>query len=126
MGQEDTPRNLRKNVLSGIRTYEYQRARKFLIASACTGALSLAGVVGSLWYLVVTIPQTSFYYYLSLVFTDTDLVLPYWKEFALSLAETAPLFGIALVLVGVVVFLLSLRTFVGHTTRSNVLPSFSM
>jgi len=124
--EKENIHNLRKNILSGIHKYEYRQARNFLVLSAVTGTMSLAGIVGSVWYLAATLTQTSFYHYLSLVFTDADLVLPYWKEFVLSLAETLPLFGITLILVGVVAFLLSLRTFVGNISHRSALPSFSI
>lgn len=126
MGQNPTLQSLRKNILSGIQVYEYRRAKRFLALSAVAGAVSLIGLVGSIWYLATSLYQTSFYYYSTLVFTDTDLVLSYWREFFLSLAETLPVFGVTLVLAGLVAFLLSVRAIVDYRERRGPRPSFGV
>ena len=60
--------------------------------------LSCLALVPALRYASQELSQSSFFDYLSLAFSDGGTVLAYWREFVLSLAESAPVFGIAMVL----------------------------
>jgi len=53
--------------------------------------------------------ESGFYSFFSLLFSDTEIVLVYWENFAQSLLETLPVLGLAVLLDTVAVFLESLK-----------------
>lgn len=92
------PKGLRQSILLNIARAEYQRARKFLFASAVVIPAALAGVFFAAQYLDQSFQQSGFYEYLSLVFSGDGTILAYWKELLYSLVETMPVFGAAVFL----------------------------
>lgn len=122
MDQLQPPSELRKNILLQIVREEHHRAKNYVLASVATASVSVMGVIFSINYVAQAISASSFYQYLSLLFSDPDVVLSYWKEFVLSLVESLPFFAITLVLVAVVVLMLSVRVF---TSNSQRVPSLS-
>jgi hypothetical protein len=56
--------------------------------------------------------ESGFYSFFSLFFSDTEIVLAYWENFAQSLLETLPVLGLAVFLTTVAVFLESLKMLV--------------
>ena len=96
---------------------ERRRAIVFLFVSAQTALVSVAGIVFSAWYAMQGLRESSFYAYYS-------LVLAYWKEFVLSLADTIPFMEITVVFVAVAVFLVSVRI-LAQNMRFGLSPSFS-
>lgn len=103
---------------------EHRRARTYLIGSSAAISLSAAGIIFSFQYLIQSFFQSNFYTYLSLLFSDPDVALIYWREFTLSLIETTPLFEITLSLIAVVTLLISIRVFVNNM-RGVFVPSFT-
>ena len=103
---------------------ERRRAIVFLFVSAQTALVSVAGIVFSAWYAMQGLRESSFYAYFSLVLSDPDIVLAYWKEFVLSLADTIPFMEITVVFVAVAVFLVSVRI-LAQNMRFGLSPSFS-
>jgi len=91
-------KELSLGVLLRIRRYEQRVARiKFVLLSASSfiSGIALVPVVS---YAVSGFASSGFYEYLSLLYSDGIAVLPYWEEFALTLAEAVPVFEISLVL----------------------------
>ncbi len=103
-------KELRSAVLSGLRQEERRRARVYLSISALVGIFSLAGLYASIRYVIEALYQSGFFTYLSLLFSDTSAVFAYWQEFAFSLAETLPFWGIVASLSMFGFLLISLRT----------------
>lgn len=111
MDQFQPSKDLQKNIILQIRKEEYRRAKNYLIASFATVVVSVVGVVFSIRYVLQGISEASFYRYMSLLFSDPDIVLSYWRQFMLSLVESLPFFAITLVLVATVAFMISIRAF---------------
>jgi hypothetical protein len=91
---------------------EERRRRKVVIRSACFGILSVAAVAALVpaWQEFYTeIGQTGFLKFASLLFSDVGAAVVYWKDFAVALAESFPVVGVAAVLASVFVLLFSLR-----------------
>lgn len=107
------PKELLDAVLSRVRLEQKRAARReiFLVGSLALG--SLVAIIPAISYFLNSLIQSSFYQYLSLVFSDGTSVLTFWKEMIMSLAESLPLLGLVGVLTIVVVFLWS----VSRTTR---------
>src|SRR3989344_4427907 len=106
----ELPPNLRARVLLGVRKEEIKRARVFLLASALVIPASLVGFWFVLQYL-----QTSFYSYLSLIFSDPDVVLAYWQQFLLVLLEALPVASMIVALIVFGALLTALKLFVENS-----------
>lgn len=68
---------------------------------------SLAVMILSFQYVAREFYQSGFYQYFSLIFSDGAVIMTSWKEFVLSLAETAPIMKIIIFLSAVFAFLVS-------------------
>lgn len=114
----DTPRpskTLRGHIISGVKGYERRRARLYLLISGVGVPLSIAGIIFSVAYIGRELNHSSFYQYFSLLFSDTDVVFSYWREFAFSIAESIPVIGFMLALAALAALLASIRVFVANT-----------
>ena len=117
-------KELRQKILFSINKEEIQRAKTYFLVSMTTALVSIFGLIFSVRFMVQEFYQSSFYSYLSLVFSDPNTLVSYWKELSMSLLETLPILGITISLIAVYSFLFSIRTLVKNT-RGILLPSFS-
>ncbi|HMP67596.1 MAG TPA: hypothetical protein PKA60_02510 [Candidatus Paceibacterota bacterium] len=124
MDRLELPNGLRGKILASIKHEEIRRARIYVLGALSTVVASSLGAVFAFKYMLQGFYQTSFYSYFSLLFSDPDIALSYWKELSLSLVEALPLLGITLSLVAIAVLLTSLRVFV-RNAKPNLMPSFS-
>ena len=111
----ELPPNLRARVLLGVRQEEIKRARVFLLVSALIIPASLVGFWFVLHYLLASFYQTSFYSYLSLIFSDPDVVLAYWQQFLLVLLEALPVASMIVALIVFGALLTALKLFVENS-----------
>ena len=89
-----------------------REARVIRIKSWCyatVGVLSLGWLIVAVKELAKAFTQSGFYEYLSLAFSDGGAVVSYWKEFALTLADSLPVTSIILCLVAVFMLLVSIK-----------------
>jgi len=114
MDHFEPSKELRQGILRTIAREELQRAKNYLLISLATASVSIVGTVFAIIYAAQSLYQSSFYQYSSLLFSDADIVLSYWREFALTLAESLPFLAITLVLVAIVTFMVSLRLFTNN------------
>lgn len=109
LGNPAIPVGLRDSVLARI---DNEVRRASIIRLAVFVPLTLiAGVatVVSFQYLARETAQSGLSEYLSILFSDGGTMLSYWKEFLISLAEAAPVFGMAVFLGAVLSLLGSLK-----------------
>lgn len=99
-------KELRNNILLGIKQEERRRAKVYLFAYTSIVPLSLIGVVLSVRYVSEGFYQSGFYEYLSLLLSGDSTVYAYWKELSLSLVDSMPIIGIItfLVALGILVW----------------------
>lgn len=109
MERPKPPAQLREAVLSSIRTAERKSARRSLAVSILVAGLSLGGLAYSALYLVGVLHASGSYSYVSLVFSDPDIILDYWQYVALSFVESAPVAAIIAILSAVWLTLASAR-----------------
>lgn len=109
IGEIKAKEGLRNKVLLAIRKKEQKRARFFAFSS-------LIFIVPSVWALFIytksvfeALYSSGFSEYLSLIFSDTDIVFAYWREFSLSLVESIPFANIIIVLILAVLVAFSAR-----------------
>jgi hypothetical protein len=90
---------------------ERRRVARFrFIGMGAVAGLSAIAMVPTAQYTMGEFYQSGFYQYSSLLFSDGGSMLPFWKEFTITLAESAPLLGITLSLALVFVLLGSLQS----------------
>lgn len=112
MGDYQTPAGLRERVLARVRQGERHRALRYLSVSAAVAVCSLLAIVWSGRLVWAGFSASGSLVYFSLLFSDTGAILPLWREFTLSLAESLPVLALAGALVASMLFLVSLRGFV--------------
>lgn len=76
---------------------------------------SAVAFIPALRMLESSLAQSGFMEFLSLIFSDSGIVLAYWQDFGLLLLESLPVMGIVAVLALALVFLESLRFFAKHS-----------
>lgn len=118
MDQFKPSKELRENILFQIVKEEGRRAKNYLLVSFITTTASIVGVIFSAQYVMQAVYQSSFYRYLSLLISDSDIVLSYWQQFTLSLVESMPFFAVTLALVAIVILMVSIRVFTNNARRS--------
>jgi hypothetical protein len=87
------------------------------------GLTSLAGLVPAFQILLNDLAHSGFYEYFSLLFSDGGSMLTYWKELALSLAESLPTMSIIFTLSLFFVCFLSLKYLVKQIFKNQLTDS---
>lgn len=103
------PTELQGLVLARINSEAARLSRIRLAIFVPLVLASSVGVVSSFQYLTQVASQSGFSSYLSIIFSDGSTMLSFWKEFLISLAETAPVFGATIFLGTVLAFMGSLK-----------------
>lgn len=124
MDRSEPPKGLRGKILASIEHEEIRRARIYVFAALTTITASSLGAVFAFKYMFQGFYQSSFYSYFSLLLSDPDVAVSYWKELSLSLVETAPFVGITLSLIALAAILTSMRVLVNNA-RPHLMPSFN-
>lgn len=106
------PSKLREAILGSIRSEERRKARIYITVSSATLLVSVIGFIFSVRYLFQIFQTSEFYTYFSLVFSDPDIVLGYWQDIALSLAESLPILALTMLLIAIWISLASVRIMV--------------
>ena len=124
MAMQELPERLRASVLTSIRATEYRRARKYVAIAAITLLISSIGLILATISLTKTLYASEFYSYVTLVFSDPDVALGYWKYIALALAESLPVVAVVIALGFVLTALASIRV-IANNIRMALSPSFN-
>jgi hypothetical protein len=123
MNYETTPcpAGFEQTIIKNIRTAEIKAdKRSFIVRWFGLGSLSLAslaGTIASAIYLVDAMNTSGTFQYISLALSDSGSVSSYWKELLLSVLESVPAFGIAVLLAAVGLFLWSAARTLRSTPR---------
>jgi|SRR3989339_998318 len=107
--QIDPPKGLYENILAEIKHKKIRSARIWLSfwSFAFSGlSIFLISTAQNAFY---QISQSGLLKYLSLIVSDWDMALTYWKELALSIVESTPLLEITLVLSTILILLVVLK-----------------
>jgi len=73
------------------------------------GVLSLSGSIFSIKILIEQLSKLGFFDYLSLVFSDSGIIVTYWKEYIMTLAESLPIFSLNLSFFLLFILFISIR-----------------
>ena len=101
MAQEydfEPPERLYGNILIRIEREKIRAARIRFAVLGTTALASTLALIPAYQYAASEFTQSGFLQYLSVVFSDSSIAAVYWKEFALTLAESAPVLGATILL----------------------------
>lgn len=100
---------LLSKIFNRIDQEEEKKTQIRVIITRIVGGLSFVALFPIFFNVFSQLQNSSFWNYLSLMFTDTSTVFVYWKEFLLSLIEAFPVFQISLILFLTFLLFVSLR-----------------
>ncbi|MFA5249408.1 MAG: hypothetical protein WC397_02620 [Candidatus Paceibacterota bacterium] len=104
----EPPAELLGRIMSGIRSERGAKAAKRRAFAFSLGIItSLFVFVPAFSSLRQELAQSGFYAFFSLIFSDTEIVAAYWKNFAPSLLEALPATSLIFLLTAVCLFLQS-------------------
>lgn len=92
--KSELPAGLSRLVLAKIEIAQRQSTRRRLFVFGVADAILSLGVVVSCWSLINLLTSSSFFNYLSLLWSDSLSLVPYWQEFLLSMMESLPVLGL--------------------------------
>jgi len=118
--------NLAENVWQAIVLHDKCIVRVKLWAFSIIGFASLVGLVPAFKALSSDFVQSGFYEYFSLIFSDSGLILSYWKELFFSLAESLPTISIILTLSLLFICFLSLRYLMKQISKGRLINSVAL
>lgn len=114
--------HLRSAIVTSIREMERRRARTYVAVASIVLFSSGIGLIFSVDFLLRAFYQSEFYSYVSLIFSDPDILLNYWQYIVLSLAESLPVLAIIASLVAALTLLASIRV-LARNIRAAFAPS---
>jgi len=118
--------NLAENVWQAIVLHDKCIVRVKLWAFSIIGFASLVGLMPAFKALSSDFVQSGFYEYFSLIFSDSGLILSYWKELFFSLAESLPTISIILTLSLLFICFLSLRYLMKQISKGRLINSVAL
>jgi len=95
-----------------------------LWAFSAVGVFSIIGLIPVFKMLSNDLAQSGFYEYLSLAFSSNGLILTYWKDFLLLLAESLPIMSIILTLTLIFILFVSLKQTMKQVIKGQLSLSF--
>jgi hypothetical protein len=99
-----------KKIMKRIHREERFLAIRKNIFFSITFVISTGSFIPAFKMLLSDFSESGFLSFFSLIFSDFSIISVYWKNFALILLETLPVFSIAVFLVILLVFLQSLKS----------------
>ena len=103
------PMGLEGKIIGAIRRHQRRASRLKLIRSGFLFYLSGFLSIFAIQFVSAELAASGFFQYLSVMFSEGTNLLPLWKEFALVIAESAPIWGLALICGAVFTLLASLK-----------------
>jgi len=116
--------NLTEDIWRALVLRDKRSTRLKLWIFACAGSISLVGLFPAINILLNDLSRSGLYEYFSLIFEEGGSVFSYWKELALSLAQSLPMTSIIFTLSLIFVFFLSSRYLIRQIDK-NQLISFA-
>ncbi len=115
------PADLKNKILKSIETAIERKNKNRKIIGFSVFSVSIISFIGFAVNLFNALELSGFSAYLSLIFSDSKLVLGNFGEFALSLVDSLPFFAITITLVSMLVIFISIR----YATNSKKELSYS-
>jgi hypothetical protein len=109
IGELKSPDLLETKILARIDKEQEKFTKWRVFVTRVVGGFSFVAFFPILINLVSQLQNSGFWTYLSLLFTDTNTVTLYWKEFLMSLVEATPMFPVTLILLSLLGLFISLK-----------------
>jgi len=109
MTQIVPPENLAENIILCINLEKKRAAKTRLAFGGIFALFSFGAIIPVSQYAFSGFMNSGFFQYFSLFFSDIGSMLPMWKNFALSMAESLPAFELTAFLLVVLILMVSLR-----------------
>lgn len=109
------PGNLINNIVLVVDQKAKQTVGFKTLGLILVSFVSVATSVPIISHIFTSFTQSGFYNYLSIIFSDSDVALVYWKEILISLAESLPVIGIVGLLTVTAIFVWSILKAVSIT-----------
>ncbi len=109
IGELKSPTLLSSKILFRINQEQIKRAKIQMIITRIIGGLSFFAFFPILINLISQLQNSGFWYYVSLLFTDTGTVALYWRQFSMSLIEATPMFPLTLILLSLLGLFISFK-----------------
>ena len=107
-----TDSHLFHKVMGRIVKEKARQARRWFVLHASLFLSSVIALIFGFRYLLEEFYTSGFSRYITLVISDSGFVMRFWQDFLLSLAESLPVVGGAVVLAAIFAVLLSLQRIV--------------
>lgn len=117
----EPPKGLFTAVWGKIEEEKVKSARQKAFFSSIVSIFSLISLFETGQYLATELYRTGFYDYASLLISDLSSISYFWREFAISLAESLPVSGFVLLFGIIAVFLVSTKFIIKNLENINYL-----
>jgi hypothetical protein len=107
--KQEVPLGLYDDIVFKLEKARIKKGRTGLLIQSILSITSLVAIFPVFMNVVERFSQSGFFQYLSLIFTDGEIVLSNWKIFVSSLLESAPFYEVTILLVAIFVLLESLK-----------------
>lgn len=108
--QPEIPSGLHRRIVERIANEQaWSIAKRRLVLGGAGMAISAIAIILTISLVWTSFAESGFYYFFSLIFSDAGIIATYWQNFTWSLLERLPVTGLALLLLTIASFLLSLR-----------------
>ena len=114
------------SIRARISAAERSLARRRFFLTACGAFISGVLMVPALQHLSAEFATSGFYQYMSLLFSDSAILMSNWKTFTWSIAESLPALGLSLVLASAAAFFWSLGGMAKNAKRAFVRAQYSI
>ncbi len=104
IGEVSVPHRLAESIILKIDAKAKQNAKLKTFGLGTVSALSVTASIPIISQIITSFTQSGFYNYLSIIFSDSDVAIVYWKEILISLAESLPVIGILGLLIVLAIF----------------------
>jgi len=108
-GEQSIPATLYNDIVVKIEKAKIKKARINLLFQGTLSVLSFVAIFPVFINVVKGFSQSGFFSYLSLIFTDSEVIFFNWKVFATSLLESTPFYEVMIFLVVIFVLLESIK-----------------
>ncbi|MFA6552135.1 MAG: hypothetical protein WCT19_01385 [Candidatus Paceibacterota bacterium] len=109
MSQINPPENLAEKIVLCINLKKKQVAKTRLAFGGIFALFSFGAIIPVSQYVFSGFMNSGFFQYFSLFFSDIGSMMPMWKNFALSMAESLPAFELMAFLLVVLILMASIR-----------------
>lgn len=122
----EMPENLLGKILIRIQKEKQKMHIRKLVIFSLFSSLSAAAVIPAFRYAQAGFLQSGFWHYFKLIFSDFGTIAGFWQNYALSLLETLPVFGLIIFLSSLLLFINLIKLLAGEIGGYKSLRQFKI